>query len=443
MVQPWRVESSESMVPPSVATGLRAFAARRIRNWAAAEDVSQEALRIGVEALAAGRIPSPAALPGFLFRTAANLCLHHGRSAARESRALQRLASRGAERTGEGGDAFDTLLSAERRARLLRALGRLEHAERRLLQMTYRDELSSQEIGRRLGITCGAVRARRHRALRRLAALLAGTAPPRPRILRILPLALLALVAFLGGASGSAQEVREFSAPQPCDIAEGPDGAMWFAEGPFRKIGRIDGTGAVTEFQIGKDTFSVARGLDGNLWFTTPAALGRMTPRGELTWHPVAHATQVVPSPDGNLWFTTWRSDGATSIGRVTPGGAVTEFPLSAGSPTYDSAWDPCPDTRVIAAALDGGAWYARPCAGKLGRVTASGTVVEFALPGPRSPRRIAVGPDGNLWFTESLPAVGRLSPSGDLAEFPLSGGAHGIVAGIDGNLWAAGRGTL
>jgi DNA-directed RNA polymerase specialized sigma24 family protein len=44
--------------------------------------------------------------------------------------------------------------------------------------MTYRDELSSDEIGRKIGATPGAVRVRRHRALRRLAELLGVTTGP-------------------------------------------------------------------------------------------------------------------------------------------------------------------------------------------------------------------------------------------------------------------------
>ncbi|HTY41616.1 MAG TPA: sigma-70 family RNA polymerase sigma factor [Thermoanaerobaculia bacterium] len=479
LVQPLDTDASDATFQPSLTTGLRAYATRRLRNRAAGEDVCQEALRVGVEALAAGRIESPEALPGFLFRAAANLCMHVGRSAARESRALQRLASDELGQAERGGDPLDSLISAETRARVLRALARIDPTERQLLGMTFRDDLSSERIGRRLGITPGAVRVRRHRALRRLAALLGRTTPPvtrdlkrevspraasrrpggRPgsrggtpmnaratashgtRLRRILPFALLAL---LGTAPAGAQDVRQFPAHQPHDIAPGPDGAMWYAEGPFRKIGRIDGSGAVTEFPVEQETRSIAPGSDGNLWFTTETAIGRMTPSGALAWYPVSSALQIVSAPDGSLWFSTWRfSDEATSIGRLTTAGTITEFPMFAGSPTFDATWDPCPDVYVVAGALDGGAWFARPCAGKLGRVTASGTIAEFALSGSSNPRRIAVGPDGNLWFTEDTERVGRITPGGDITEFPLPGGAHGIVGAADGNLWAAGPGRL
>ena len=159
---------------------LRVFAARRLGNWAAAEDVSQEVLRIGLEALNAGRIPNADALPGFLFQTAVHVCMHRGRSAAREHRALRRFASPAAREAEPAGNPLDALISAERAETVREALGKLDAGERELLELTYRDELSSEAIGRRLGVTPGAVRVRRHRALRRLGAIL-GVTPPAVR----------------------------------------------------------------------------------------------------------------------------------------------------------------------------------------------------------------------------------------------------------------------
>src|SRR5262249_39827406 len=67
----------------------------------------------------------------------------------------------------------------------------------------------------------------------------------------------------------------------------------------------------------------------------------------------------------------------------------------------------------------------------------------EFPIPTPSSgPAGITVGPDGNLWFTESAAPVnkiGRVSTSGVFAEFPVPtphSGPLGITAGPDGNLW-------
>ena len=55
-------------------------------------------------------------------------------------------------------------------------------------------------------------------------------------------------------------------------------------------------------------------------------------------------------------------------------------------------------------------------------------------------PNGITVGPDGNLWFTDSgLGMIGRITPSGQVTEFKVpyqfSRPAY-IVTGPDGNLW-------
>jgi RNA polymerase sigma-70 factor (ECF subfamily) len=152
---------------------LRLFAARRLGDSAAAEDVAQEALRRALGAMQAGRIQNPAALPGFLFQTALHICMHRGRSAGRERRALQRFGAN--DQADRAQDPLAALISAERRSSVREALGKLEPDDRRLLEMTYRDELDSEEIGRELGLTAGAVRVRRHRAIRRLGELLGVT----------------------------------------------------------------------------------------------------------------------------------------------------------------------------------------------------------------------------------------------------------------------------
>jgi RNA polymerase sigma-70 factor (ECF subfamily) len=49
-----------------------------------------------------------------------------------------------------------------------RALETLEPSDRDLMRMLYYDQLDSAEAARRLGITTGALRVRKHRALERL-----------------------------------------------------------------------------------------------------------------------------------------------------------------------------------------------------------------------------------------------------------------------------------
>src|SRR5690349_9111510 len=60
-------------------------------------------------------------------------------------------------------------------------------------------------------------------------------------------------------------------------------------------------------------------------------------------------------------------------------------------------------------------------------------------------PDRLALGPDGNVWFTmmgsSDSKEFGKITPSGTIAEIDSPGGItlRGITAGPDGNLWATG----
>ncbi len=48
----------------------------------------------------------------------------------------------------------------------------------------------------------------------------------------------------------------------------------------------------------------------------------------------------------------------------------------------------------------DGNLWFAEYEINKIGRITPGGTITEFLLPtAPAYPLNIATGPDGNLWF--------------------------------------------
>ena len=59
--------------------------------------------------------------------------------------------------------------------------------------------------------------------------------------------------------------------------------------------------------------------------------------RGQLAHLKSDRLLGITTGPDGNLWFTEF---GAGKIGRITPSGSITEFPIpTAGSgivPTYD-----------------------------------------------------------------------------------------------------------
>ena len=161
---------SEEEIVRQFGDRVRLFAAHRLGDAAAADDVAQETLRRVVEALRANRISDPNALPGFVFQTARNICMHWVRSVAREQSALARYGREAGD--VHPGDALAALVSAERARDVRAALARLPADDQELLAMFFHEDLDTDAIATRLGITAMAVRVRKHRALRRLAAVL-------------------------------------------------------------------------------------------------------------------------------------------------------------------------------------------------------------------------------------------------------------------------------
>lgn len=147
----------------------------------------------------------------------------------------------------------------------------------------------------------------------------------------------------------------------------------------------------------------------------------------------------------GGVWFANTRR-----IGRIAPSGQVTEFQMPGESVEDTQAAGP------IVAGADGNMWFSGyrgvPGSGKpsqkvpaIGRITPSGEITQFDQPGAGTyPTRLATGPDGNVWFTESGGQVGRITPAGEIRLFPLRTEArpYEIVAGSDGNLWVTMEGS-
>lgn len=105
----------------------------------------------------------------------------------------------------------------------------------------------------------------------------------------------------------------------------------------------------------------------------------------------------------------------------------------------------PTPESapRIIALGADGALWFielngtidGRIVNGnRAGRITVVRQITEFAIPSATgSPTNVAAGPDGNVWYTKGA-ALGRVSPAGDITEFPLAPNARavGLTAGSD-----------
>src|SRR6266540_1832628 len=98
-----------------------------------------------------------------------------------------------------------------------------------------------------------------------------------------------------------------------------------------------------------------------------------------------------------------------------------------------------------VALGPDGNMWFTHPDSDRIGRVTTGKKtrVKEFGAGITRGggPEGITAGPDGNLWFTEfGGNRIGRITPGGEVTEFAAGitqgSSPQGITAGPDGNLW-------
>jgi streptogramin lyase len=178
----------------------------------------------------------------------------------------------------------------------------------------------------------------------------------------------------------------------------------------------------------------IVTGPDGNLWFCEEDAnqIGRMTPDGTYTEFPLptaaTHPEDIIVGPDGNLWYQAWAGN---IIGRITLAGVVTEFTVPTGAS----------EPEGIALGPDGNIWFTENKGNKIGRLTTSGVFTEFPIPTANCrPEGITPGPDGNLWFVEQAASkVGRVTTAGVITEFPTptpSASPWNIVTGPDGNLW-------
>ena len=151
-----------------------------------------------------------------------------------------------------------------------------------------------------------------------------------------------------------------------------------------------------------------------------PPAGASAAPAGEFTMFDLGPAeyggNAMASGPDGNMWFT---NNANNSIGRITPGGAVTYFavPTSSVSPSTSG-----PGLFAIAAGPDGNMWFTALYENFVGKVTPAGVITTYPVPTANSmPYGVTAGPDGNIWFTlDNANGIGRITPGGVMAEFPI-----------------------
>ena len=86
------------------------------------------------------------------------------------------------------------------------------------------------------------------------------------------------------------------------------------------------------------------------------------------------------------------------------------------------------------------GLWFTEQSADKVGHITLSGAIKEYALGFDHAPNNIVMGADGKLYISDgSFPDIIIVTQSGHVhyLDLPPGGGrAWGISRGVDGNVW-------
>lgn len=235
---------------------------------------------------------------------------------------------------------------------------------------------------------------------------------------------------------------------------------------------------------------SIIRGTDGNMWALateqialTPTnrrglyvELIKIAPDGTMSKYdvepspgfsfdpnhmPSFNVRPPIIGPDGNLWYSYRYSVWSESNSYIVES-AIVKVSLcgSAQSPGAGACIGPAAVTRHIvgtapnqfgqvvpvAVGSDGNVWFTKEQAGKISKLTVPGDVVtDYDIPwGNPVNRPLVKGSDGNIWFTTvdvttgaTTSKITRVTPSGSVAQFDIPAFANGpMVAGPDGNIW-------
>ena len=234
---------------------------------------------------------------------------------------------------------------------------------------------------------------------------------------------------------------------RPVRIVVGPDGNLWFTVQQRRSVGRITTAGVMTLFTLSGRPRGITVGSDGNLWAAEidTGFLAKITTSGSITEFPTFASTDgpwvLATGSDGNLWVTlagdpSLGFPGSQTLARVViatqavtrftiPGsGSFANYIISSGSNLYFADDGSAPGVGIS---------------------TTAGAINELALPG--GPGFLTTGPDGHIWFTDEgctatacgvNPAIGRINASGAIVEFPTTAGGlpAGITSGPSSTIW-------
>jgi streptogramin lyase len=267
---------------------------------------------------------------------------------------------------------------------------------------------------------------------------------PLPRAFAALPILLLWIVGAVPAAAATPGEVSTFGIASPCQAA---------------RIGAASGEGVLVRQCERAATAETA-------------PLGNLLPSGRMVGlaNLESPAGPLLAGPNGEVWAATnagGYSKEAVAIARISTDGIVQRFPL----PEQMTGYDTKPEVRDMVIGKEGALWAAiayggtenlewyLSVGGELVRISPDGTMTEFPTPAGIEPLGLALGAEGNLWFTaiSELSAsehtyhagtghIGRMTPSGEVKvmQTPVAHTDPGAIAAApDGTLWFAENGSI
>ena len=159
--RPGSTDAEEAELYRRFAPRVRLYGRRHLPNEAAADDLAQDVLLLTIKRLHAGEVRRPEEIGSFILGTS-RMMAHSERRVARRREAL---AARFMDTTAETAPASMAALDTPRVAACLRALA---ERERLVVVLTFYADRQAPRIAEDLGVSPGAVRVIRHRAMARL-----------------------------------------------------------------------------------------------------------------------------------------------------------------------------------------------------------------------------------------------------------------------------------
>lgn len=256
----------------------------------------------------------------------------------------------------------------------------------------------------------------------------------------------------LAGA-GQVVELTRWALPGanalPFDITIASDGKVYFTEFSLNKVGQLDpATNEIRERNVGQGPAGLVLGDTGSLYFTLSLdnALELLVfIGGGAKWTvPTAGSWPevLVPAPTGpgkvNLWLN---ERNASKVARFSPVQIAVTLPLIIAPPTPVTpiVTEVSPVlTPVTPEVHPGNPMLPPPIA--LLVPTSSGPFTEWQSMITDEPvERVAVAPDGRVWFTQGVAPISVLDPGTNtvlLYGIPVGTSALGVTVAGDGKVW-------